>query len=346
MGNVENLEVLGLKAASGEFDFQDRHLGVTNLPVLVENQQRGNYTIYRAPSTELDLGLRINLAYEEDPEIGELIRNVNFRRGLSLGINRDQINEAFFLGTSTPTATMAADGSIYNPGPEWRTRWATHDVAQANTLLDQAGLTAKDGAGFRLRRDGKGRVRLNYEVATGFVDFTGIGEMIRNQWAQIGIELNIQSIEGNLLIQRTVANKLMLSAHQVGTDDPFLKADTFLPTVTNNYPGMIGIPYALWFTSNGTRGKEPPESMRLLKDAMTLLRQGLSAPEDERRRIGKELYKLHADQVWSIGIVGFGLAQYGVYLASNKLRNVPKRVINSLQTRAPANAFPMTFYYE
>ena len=40
MGNVENLEVLGLRAAAGDYDFQDRHLGVKNLPVLVENERR------------------------------------------------------------------------------------------------------------------------------------------------------------------------------------------------------------------------------------------------------------------------------------------------------------------
>ena len=43
----------------------------------------------------------------------------------------------------------------YSPGPEWRKKWSTLDVKQANALLDKIGLTKKDGEGFRLRTDGR-----------------------------------------------------------------------------------------------------------------------------------------------------------------------------------------------
>ncbi|MDF3042305.1 MAG: Twin-arginine translocation pathway signal, partial [Thermomicrobiales bacterium] len=36
----------------------------------------------------------------------------------------------------------------------------TRDVDQANALLDEIGLTEKDGEGFRMRTDGNGRLRL------------------------------------------------------------------------------------------------------------------------------------------------------------------------------------------
>jgi peptide/nickel transport system substrate-binding protein len=350
MTAVENIEVVSLRASSGEFDVQERHLSVGNLPVLLENQKRGGYTIHRAPYGEIDCGIRINLAYDEDKELGELFRTVEFRRALSLGIDRAQINEAFFVGAGVPTATICAEGSIYDPGPEWHTKWATHDPAQANALLDGIGLTAKDGEGYRLRKDGKGRIRLEFitEGAGGSSgDFVGVTEMVKGQWKQIGIDLVILTLEGNLSLERALANKLQFLTAQLGTDDPFLKGDTFLPTVTNNSPGMIGIPYAQWFASGGKQGKEPPESLRLLTEAMSLYQKGLTEPNDaERARIGKELYKMHADQVWSIGVVGFSLASYGIYLTSNKLRNVPARVVNSLQMKSNNNTYPMTFYYE
>jgi peptide/nickel transport system substrate-binding protein len=347
MGNAESTEVVALRAVAGEYDFQDRHLNVAKLPVLLDGQQRGGYTVHRAPLSEMDFGLRVNLAYDKDTVLGELIRTTDFRRALSLGIDRDQVNTAFFLGTSTPSATMAADGSPYFPGAEWRTKWATHDPAQANALLDKLGLTAKDGDGFRLRPGGGDRIRLDYQAVTSFADFPAIGEMIRNHWREIGIDLNVQTVEPNLIVQRTLANELMLSGHQVGTDDPFLRPDTFLPTVTNNYPGMIGIPYAKWFASNGTDGVEPPAALARLKDAMAMYRQGLvSVAADERPRLGQELFKMHADEVWSIGVVGFGLGVYGIYTANTKLGNVPARIKNTMHQKSPANALPMTFYYK
>lgn len=347
MSVAESTEVITLRTVAGDYDFQDRHLAVVNLPVLVENQKRSGYTTYRAPLSEMDFGIRVNLAYDKDPALGTLIRTADFRRALSLGIDRGQINAAFFLDTSTPSATMAADDSKYFPGPEWRTKWATHDPKRANALLDRIGLTAKDDAGYRLRPDRTDRIRLDYQSVRSFNDFPAMGEMIKEHWKAIGIDLAVATVEPNLLTQRTVSNDLMLSGHQVGTNDPFLRPDTLLPTVTNTYTGMIGIPYAKWFATNGTDGTEPPEPVSQLTDAMNLYRKGLTASdEEERAAIGKEIFKLHADQVWSIGIVGFGLGIYGIYTANNKLGNIPHRIRNTLHQKTPSNALPITFYYE
>jgi peptide/nickel transport system substrate-binding protein len=344
MSLVQSPDTLTTQAIAGQFDFQDRHLDVANLPVLLDNEDRSGFAVHRSPSEDMDCGIRINLAYDNDPVLGDLLRTVEFRRALALGIERDQINESFFVGTSTPSATMVPDYSPYFPGEEWRTRWATHDVEQANALLDEMGLTDRNGSGIRIRPDGQGPIRLECEATVAFADFPAIGQMVRRQWADIGIDMNVETVESNLLIERTLSNDLMLSIHQVGTDDVFLRSDAFLPTVTNNYPGMIGIPYAKWFTSGGRDGVEPPEELGL-HEGMDLYRRGLEAPEDERIELGRELYRLHADMVWSIGLVGFGLSQYGIYLRNNDMRNVPGRVLNTLHQKTPTNTYPMTFYY-
>ncbi|HEU5159413.1 MAG TPA: ABC transporter substrate-binding protein [Streptosporangiaceae bacterium] len=346
LSNTESPEVFNLRAVAGQYDFQDRNLTVANLPVLLRNQERSKYTIHRAPNEAMEFGVRINLAYNKDKTLGDLLRNVDFRRALSLGIDRNQLNNTYSLGTSKPSATTAGDTNRYSPGPEWHSKWATFDPAQANTLLDKVGLTKRDGSGFRVRPDGKGRIVLDYQSVRGLADFVGMGEMIKRQWQKIGIDLNVQQIAPPLAVQRAVANQLMLSGHFVGTDDPFLRPDIFLPTNINNYPGMIGIPYARWFATGGRTGTEPPQSLDLLKKAMDLYQQGLRSPEAERVTIGKQLYQMHADQVWSIGVFGFGLLIFGIYEASNRLGNVPGRIRNTLVQRTPNNLFAMTFYYK
>jgi peptide/nickel transport system substrate-binding protein len=196
---VESIQTLIGQAIAGEFDFQDRHLEVASLPVLLDNQERSNYTIHRSAGEDMDCGVRINLAYAKDPVLGDLLRTVEFRRALSLGIDRDQVNESFFVGTSTPSATMVPDHSPYFPGEEWRTKWATHDVEQANALLDEIGLTEKDGSGIRIRPDGSGPIRLDCQAATSFADFPGIGQMVKQHWSDIGIDMNVETVESNLL---------------------------------------------------------------------------------------------------------------------------------------------------
>ena len=115
---AENLEVINLRAIAGEYDFQARHLDLGKLPVFLENQQKGNYKVYLDPGDYGgDMIIKFNLSYEADPEIAKWINTADFRRALSLGIDRDQINETFWLGTGTPSSVVPADSNKYNPGP-------------------------------------------------------------------------------------------------------------------------------------------------------------------------------------------------------------------------------------
>jgi len=346
MSNTESPDVFHLRAVAGQYDFQDRNLSVANLPVLLKNQERSKYTIHRAPNDSMEFGVRINLAHTKDKTLGDLLRNVDFRRALSLGIDRNQLNNTYALGTSKISATMAGDDNKYSPGAQWHAKWATFDQAQANQLLDKVGLTKRDGSGFRVRPDGKGRIILDYQAVKSLADFVGMGEMIKRQWQKIGLDTNVQQVTPAVLIQRSAANQMMLSGHIVGTENPFLRPDIFLPTNTTSYPGMIGIPYAKWFASGGKSGQEPPESLDLLKQAMDMYQKGLRASEAERVSLGKRLYEMHADQVWSIGVFGFGLMIFGIYEASDRLGNVPGRIRNSLVERTPNNLTSQTFYYK
>ena len=100
------------------------------------------------------------MSYEADAEVAKWIGTADFRRALSLGMDREQIQEAFFLGLGVPGSVAPAERTLYSPGPEYRTLWATYDLQRANTMLDKLGLDNKDAEGYRLRTDGKGRLRL------------------------------------------------------------------------------------------------------------------------------------------------------------------------------------------
>ena len=211
---AENLEVLNLRAMAGELDFQARHLDLGKVPVFLENQQRGGYKLYLDPGDYGgDMIIKFNLSYEADPEIAKWMNTADFRRALALGIDRDQINETFWLGTGTPSSVVPADHNKYNPGPQYRTLWATLDVKKANDMLDKIGLDKKDAEGYRLRTDGKGRLRPEITTLGGqFLQFTQIAEMIREQWKKIGIDLVVQEVERSLAIKRGAANEQQLSA--------------------------------------------------------------------------------------------------------------------------------------
>jgi hypothetical protein len=88
-----------------EYDRGERHLDLQKLPVFLENQQKGSYKVFLDPGgIGSDAALPCNQSYEADPEIARWLTNVDFRRALSLGIDRDQLkrDETFWLGLGTP----------------------------------------------------------------------------------------------------------------------------------------------------------------------------------------------------------------------------------------------------
>ena len=158
---AENLEVLNLRAIAGQYDLQERHTAMTKLPVFLENRDKVGYDVRLDPALNgSDATLQVNHAYEADAEVAKWLHTADFRRALSMGIDRDQLNETFWLGIGTPGSIAPAESTPYNPGPEWRKKWSTLDVKQSNALLDKIGLSKKDGEGYRLRADGKGRLRI------------------------------------------------------------------------------------------------------------------------------------------------------------------------------------------
>ena len=77
--------------------------------------------------------------------------------------------------------------TLYSPGPDFRTLHSTLDLKKANELLDKLGLDKKDSEGFRLRTDNGQRLSLEVITYLGFLQFTQILEMVRDQWKRIGI---------------------------------------------------------------------------------------------------------------------------------------------------------------
>jgi peptide/nickel transport system substrate-binding protein len=341
---AENLEVANLRAIAGEYDLQERHMSLAKLPVFLENQQKGNYTVRLDPAFNgSDVALHINTAYEGDAEIAKWLKNKDFRHALSLGIDRDQLNEAFWLGVGVPGSVAPSPDTLYSPGPEWNKKWCVLDVKQANELLDKIGLDKKDSEGYRLRTDGKGRLRLEMITVGGqFVPYTQVGEMIKQQWKKIGIDVDIKEMERNQAFGMT-AN----SAHQIitwandGSEMLFLFARHALPVDAAEC--HMGMAFAKWY-NDPTQGKKPddPEMLR----AMELFRKAFGLKEEEQIATAKEIWKIIVEQQWSIGIVGQSPAFMGVRIIKNNMGNIPERQVNAQHARTPCTSQPITFFFK
>ena len=341
---AENLEVLNLRAIAGEYDWQSRHIQLPKLPVLLENQKKGNYKVYLDPGQFGGSAyIAVNLTYEGDAEVAKWLRNVDFRRALSLGIDRDQINEAYFLGLGTPGSPAPDESLPYSPGPQYRTLWSIFDVKKANELLDKIGLTRRDGEGYRLRTDGKGRLRI--EIATqaaAFIDFTGITEMAVASWKKIGIQGVVKEMERGLETRRSLNNELQMEVSEnTGSENLWVNPTHVLPVTDSTRNGPL---YFKWFATGGQQGKKP-EDPRLLR-AVELYRKGPGLKEAEQRQVAQEIWKIVLDQVYNIGLVGLAPGSYGVRVVKNNVGNVPGRLCQLREARIPCGCHPATLFFK
>ncbi len=339
----ENLEVINLRAIAGEYDLQERHLDLAKVPVFLENQKRAGYRLYLDPGgIGTDVALIVNQSYEADPEIAKWLMNTGFRRALSLGIDRDQLNETFWLGIGAPGSAVVTETSRYNPGPEYRRLWSTYDPRKANEMLDKIGLDKKDAEGYRLRTDGKGRLRIEIQTFVGFFQFTQICEMIREQWKKIGIQADVKEHERSLAYQRTAANE-----HQIHVDVHWGTENMFSHSMGTLFPfdggSAVGPLYGRWYASRGAAGKEPPPRLREVMEAYS---EAFSVPESEHLELGKKVWRIAIQEQWTIGTVGLSPAIMGVRVAKANMGNIPARQFNGSTTLSPAQSRPETFFFK
>jgi peptide/nickel transport system substrate-binding protein len=342
---AENPEVINLRAIAGEYDYMERFIDLAKLPVFLENAERGHYKVRLDPGFNgSDSELKFNFSYRLDPEIQKWFANLDFRRALALGIDRDQVNEAFFLGLGVTGTPIPADIIPESPGKDYRQRWATLDVAKANAMLDAIGLKKKDAEGFRLRTDNGERLRLQIDVAqTLSPTWPQQAEMIIQQWRAIGIWADMRLFERSLFYTRVRndQNQIVLWSNN-GSESLYLYTIPVLPIDPQSSFG--GAALAQWYASNGAAGIKPTDP-ELLK-GFELLRSAASQPEEKRTQIAQEIWKLLVDQVWSIGVVGQSPAYMGTRVVNERLENVPARTCVSQHCRTPWSGHPEQWYYK
>ena len=212
---VGDKQLYDLKVSAGEADFVAYYTGAPSLPTYKAGEAQGDYkTIIAQSLRTAELVMFINLNYQ-DPVLHELFNNRDFRIALSVALNRDQMNEIVFFGLgdphpATPLNTMEFfDHAWYNDN-------LAFDPDRANRLLDAAGLTERDGDGFRVRPDDGKRLNLVIEIGVLEGPKQAICELISNDWRQVGIEGACKLVDGALQSERLDNNETAITAWHLG----------------------------------------------------------------------------------------------------------------------------------
>jgi peptide/nickel transport system substrate-binding protein len=340
---AQNLEVFNLHAIAGEYDAQIRHIDIAKVPVLKQNEEKGGYHVnFWRWQHGTDAGFFVNQNYTgNDPEITKWLTNKDFRIALSLGIDRDQLNQTYWVGLGDPGSAAPGPQSPYYLGPESRTKNATLDPTRANQLLDQLGLTNKDANGIRQRTDGKGPLVLEINtVGAAFVNWTGIAQMVAQHWEKnLGIKATVNELERTLAETRLAAGQLQIRVwSNDGSDNPFTYPGHILPYDNGSDWGPL---YGTWWQSGGKTGVEPKgDDLKMLQ----LYDQAKGVPTEQLGDIAKQILTIYLDNMYCIGTCGISPAILGVAVIKNYMGNVPESVVGTTPGQTPGNARPETWF--
>ncbi|MEE9595530.1 MAG: ABC transporter substrate-binding protein, partial [Acidiferrobacterales bacterium] len=198
--NIAGGKLIPAKTGAGESDLQARHLSFSDYTFLKNSEKRTQNRVHFWDTTKgAHIALFPNLNVD-DPVWRNLVRDVRFRRALSLAIDRDEINQVLYLGYAKEgNDTVFASSPLYKP--EYQTAWAQFDLKKANALLDELGLTQRNDQGIRLLPDSRPMVVI-VETAGEDEQQIDILELITDTWHKAGIKLFTKPLQRELFRNR------------------------------------------------------------------------------------------------------------------------------------------------
>jgi len=288
--------------------------------VLLENRKQGNYEVALRPTIGLST-IAFNLT-DKDEEKRALFNQLEFRRAMSLGIDRDRINEVAYFGLGTPMQYTAFDpDTAAFVSDEQKHAYTAHDPAQAGKLLDQVGLKDQDGDGWRDLPSGK-RFELDIRYATQGIA-TKVVEIITSNWQELGVRTSMKEVTSDEYRNSQTANDLSVLTWSMGRPLAVLASDTswLLPPYGTFFDLRTGMEWARYLETDGAEGIAPPPSVMAMQPlARRFTQKALGSAESIE--IGRQIAQLTVDDLF---IIGTAKAVSPIYY-SKKLHNfeVPK----------------------
>ncbi|WP_114559271.1 ABC transporter substrate-binding protein [Desertihabitans aurantiacus] len=332
---LQDIEVELLKIVNGEIDMQMRNFGtIRNLPVVADNQESGGYRMFTVtPQGVNAMVIGFNQTLQDEGKAA-MYANKDFRVGLSHAINRQRIIDTVYAGQTKPWQCAPMETSpVYDE--EFGTQFTEYSPEKANQALDAAGYTEKDGEGFRLR-DGE-RVTVSVLVPSSFPDHIDAFELIKQDWAAVGVDTNVQTMAETLYWERVEANQAEAGTWTGGGFEVRATQGSNHYYLPSNPRGSsrFGHTWALWYRSNGAEGEEPPADVKRQLELFDQMRVTYDA--DEATALGKEIIAIAKDRFFYIGICTEANS-YGIVRNDMEV-NVPDEMsgINAFQPPGPTN---------
>lgn len=348
----KNADMVTISAAAGGASMQARHIRFEQYTFLMSERENGRYSVFHwYPGDRSAYGVHVNInrkADTDNPAVRQkaaLMKEVDFRRALSLAIDRERIITAEYSGMTEPAQIAPGPDSPFYV-PEAFNAYTAFDPGTANRLLDELGLGERDFEGYRVFPDGS-----PLTMYLSYTSFTGSGPalFLVEDWAAVGVRVIARERSRTLFDSEIQGGRHDLAVW-IGNGEffPILEPRQFAPITGASYfaPG-----YSRWFTMGGlfdnpralaAPGAIPPPEGSPARRAIDLYMETTSLSDlDELRVKFGELLRLAAQNVWTINV---STPPPVLAVVADNMANVPRDLVYSWDFQSPGNGGPETFY--
>lgn len=339
--NIASSKLVPAKSGAGESDLQARYLRMDNYTFLKQSEQRNNFEVRlwrTAKGSHVALLPNLNT---RDEAMRNLLRDVRFRRALSLAIHRHEVNQVVYFGLVKESSnTVIAASPLFKP--EYQNAWADFDLLKANELLDEIGLTRRDNRGVRMLADGR-PLEIMIQTAGESTEQTDVLELIHDSWLQAGVKLYSIPSTREVFRNRIFSGDAVMSVWS-GLENGIPTADSnpleLAPTRKYQYQWPK---WGQYYESSGQSGEKPDDVQ--VTELMALNDLWRRTPDRlGREKIWHRMLKINSEQVFTIGVINS--VQHPV-VVNRYLNNVPESGFYNFDPGAYFGIYrPDTFWFD
>lgn len=350
--DVQDGKLLSLTAANGGVSMQGRHLRFTDYVELMSRREIADTRVlhwYPAVRSiwaiNPNLNRRVDAAEPETKWKAQFLSDKRFRQALSLAIDRKRIIRAEQVGVGTPSQVEPGVESPFH-SEKLAKAFIEHDPKRAEAMLDEIGLSKRDGEGLRTFPDGS---KMTFFL--DFTGFTGIGsaQFVSEDWRAVGVRLILRERARPLFYAEKDAMDFDFNIWTSESDYmPLVSPRYFIPFNTESF---YAVGWGRWYQRGGFYGNkaacdggiEVPRDHPMYR-AISLYEQAIKSPDRaEQKRLMSEVMDIAAENLWTINIA---TAPPFLIVAKNDFKNVPKNALFGVTFNTPANAGLETYYFE
>ena len=340
MDVVDN-KIVPAKTGTGGSDLQARYLRFDNFTFLRKNGKRAGFAVHLwriGKGAHMALYPNLNV---KDPGWRTLLRDVRFRRALSLAVHRREINRVMYYGQAIESQnTVLPESPLHKKS--YQNAWAAFDLAAANLLLDEIGLTERDDRDIRLMPDGR-PIEIVVETAGENTEESDVLQLVHDSWLKAGVKLHIKPSHRDVLRNRIYAGETVMALSS-GLENGLATADSspsdLAPVHQTHYQ------WPLWgqFAETGGQDGAPPDTPEAIKLLEWLEAWNTAETRRQQAAIWHRMLAMHADQVFTIGLIAGTLQPVVVH---KTLRNVPERGLYNWNPGAHFGIYEVdTFWFD